>query len=339
MKSLEEPVKRAEAAHAVSSRRSPRLRQRVAWMYYVEEMTQSEIADALGIGRITVVRLLSEARALNEVRITLSREVAALSRLEIEMQKAFDLPEVVVAPLSGAAADPRPALAAAAGEYVSDMLRPDMKVGLGWGRTLSKSLSFIAERQVPGLSVVSLLGGITRARAANPSEFAWQFSRVFMAECYLLAAPAIVDSPATKQALIERCGLREVFDFAKTLDAVVVTVGSLAIDSTTDFHGIVSPQDREELRTLGAVGDILYNFFDVEGRLVDHPLNKRSMSVPIETLRMAKTRVLVCGGLDKPDAMIGAFQLLRPTVVVTDEISAEALLKRVVKPELVAPGR
>src|SRR5271163_4057622 len=56
MKSKENPVKRPEAAPAATSRRSPRLRQRVAWMYYVEEMTQSAIADALGIGRITVVR-------------------------------------------------------------------------------------------------------------------------------------------------------------------------------------------------------------------------------------------------------------------------------------------
>ena len=79
----------AQNAPVVASRRSPRLRQRVAWMYYVEEMTQSAIADALGIGRITVVRLLSEARAMNEVRISLSREVAALSRLEIGLQKAY----------------------------------------------------------------------------------------------------------------------------------------------------------------------------------------------------------------------------------------------------------
>ena len=76
-------------AGAAAGRRSPRLRQRVAWMYYVEEMTQSAIADALGIGRITVVRLLSEARAMNEVRISLSREVAELSRLEIGLQKSY----------------------------------------------------------------------------------------------------------------------------------------------------------------------------------------------------------------------------------------------------------
>ena len=31
-------------------------RMRIAWMYYVEGLTQNEIAERLGIGRVTVVR-------------------------------------------------------------------------------------------------------------------------------------------------------------------------------------------------------------------------------------------------------------------------------------------
>ena len=99
---------RGESAPAAGNRRSPRLRQRVAWMYYVEDMTQSAIAERSGIGRITVVRLLSEARAMNEVRISLSREVAELSRLEIELQKRYAIPEAIVAPRSSPEADPAP---------------------------------------------------------------------------------------------------------------------------------------------------------------------------------------------------------------------------------------
>ena len=59
-------------------KRSERLRQRAAWMYFVEEMTQSAIAEALGVGRVTVVRMLAEAKALGEVRIALSRGDAEL---------------------------------------------------------------------------------------------------------------------------------------------------------------------------------------------------------------------------------------------------------------------
>ncbi len=323
MKTFEDELEASSAGSA--GRRSPRLRQRVAWMYYIEEMTQSAIADALGIGRITVVRLLAEARSMHEVRITLSRDIADLSRLEIELQKRFGLPEAIVAPRSSPRADARSIVAAAAGPFISDILQPDMTIGLGWGRTLSRSLGFIRERQAPRLTVVSLLGGITRARAANPAEFAWEFSRVFMAECFLIAAPAIVDSAATKHALIEHCGLKEVFELSKRLDAVVVGVGSLS-RPTTEFYGVVPDRELDSLRAAGAVGEMLYNFFGADGRLVDHPLNERAMSIPISSVRQAPIRVLVAGGAEKAEAMIGAFQLLRPTVFITDELAAEALL-------------
>ncbi|MDE2017325.1 MAG: sugar-binding transcriptional regulator [Hyphomicrobiales bacterium] len=310
-----------------AGRRSPRLRQRVAWMYHVEDMTQGEIAEALGIGRVTVVRLLSEARAMNEVRVTLAREVAGLAKLEIGLQKRFGVKEAVVAPLSSPDADPLPAIAAAAGAYVPELLRPDMKIGVGWGGTLSRMLGFLAEKATPRLTVVSLLGGLTHVRHLNPAEVAWQFARAYMADCYLLPAPALVDGVETKRALVERCGLREVFDFAATLDAAVLSVGSIA-PGATNYNGVITEREERELRAAGAVGDVLYNFFDASGRLVDHPINRRTMSVPMDSLARAPLRVIVSGGAAKVEALAGAFKLLNPTAVVTDEATAAALLDR-----------
>ena len=73
-------------------KRSERLRQRAAWMYFVEEMTQSAIADALGVGRVTVVRMLAEAKALGEVRVALSRGDAELGGLEAGFANTSDCP-------------------------------------------------------------------------------------------------------------------------------------------------------------------------------------------------------------------------------------------------------
>ena len=308
-----------------NGRRSPRLRQRVAWMYYVEEMTQSAIADALGIGRITVVRLLAEARSMSEVRISLNREIADLAGLEIAAQKRLGVNEVVVAPLSQAGGDGRAVIAAAAGEYVARLLRPDMKIGLGWGETLSRMLTFLDEKTVPRLSVVSLLGGIMRARAANPAECAWQFSRVYMADCFMLAAPAIVDSRDTKRALIERCGLGEVYELARSLDAVVMGVGGANSFAAARSYGLVSEEEIGELKARGAIGNLLYNFFDANGCLVDHSVNARVMSIPVESLRKAPVRIIAAGGGDKVEAIAAACRLLQPTTLVTDEATAKAL--------------
>ncbi len=48
------------------------------------------------------------------------------------------------------------------GQYLSALLRPGMKVGVGWGKTLIAALAYIDEKPLPGLAVVSLLGGIAK---------------------------------------------------------------------------------------------------------------------------------------------------------------------------------
>ena len=56
---------RPQDAAVRGSGQADRLRIRAAWMYYMEQLTQNEIAERLGIGRVTVVRLLADARARN----------------------------------------------------------------------------------------------------------------------------------------------------------------------------------------------------------------------------------------------------------------------------------
>ena len=149
-----------------------------------------------------------------------------------------------------------------------------MKIGLGWGRTLNSSLEYLSERSLKGLSVVSLVGGVTHFVADNPAEFPSGFARAFNADCYLIPSPCLVDSPATKTALIERCGLKSVYDFAQALDAVVVSVGSLGPEASIARYAVIGEADRKTLGEYGAVGEMLCNVYDDQGRIVDHPLNQ-----------------------------------------------------------------
>ena len=70
---------------------------------------------------------------------------------------------------------------------------------------------------------------------------------------------------------------------------------------------------------------MLCNVFDREGKILDHPLNQRVMSVPLETVRAAPVRVLAAGGAHKLAAIAGAIKLLRPTTLVTDAATARRL--------------
>ncbi len=133
-------------------------------MYFIEQMTQNEIADVLGVGRITVVRMLAEARARNEVKIAIESELSEIVRLERALEQSFGLQQAIVAPLSRPEADPIPAISARTGAFLSEAMRPGMRVGVGWGRTLFSTLSFITPKSLSDFKVISLLGGVGVAR-------------------------------------------------------------------------------------------------------------------------------------------------------------------------------
>ena len=76
----------------------------------------------------------------------------------------------------------------------------------------------------------------------------------------------------------------------------------------------------------GAVGDILYNFIDKTGALVDHQVNSRSISVDLGRLRRTPERVLISGGREKIAALRAAIAVFSPTVFITDEVTAQLLL-------------
>lgn len=298
-------------------------------MYFVEQMTQNEIADVLGVGRVTIVRMLAEARSRNEVKISIESELSEIVRLERALEKTFGLQQALVAPLSAPDADPLPAISAKTGSFLSDTMKSGMRVGVGWGRTLFSSLPFISAKSLTDFKVISLLGGVGVVRRFNPAEFAWRFAQIFQGDGYLIPTPAVVDSVETKIALVERCGLQEVFEMANVLDAVLLSVGGIASATTFSRGGFLKEADREALLARGAVGDLLFHFFDRNGDLVDHPINGLVMSVDVDRLRKAPIRILTSGGEEKIEALLGAMTLVAPTILITDEESARRMLEAV----------
>lgn len=308
------------------SQDADRLRARAVWMYYVEGQTQSDIARALGINRVAIVRALADAKRRNEVRITISAPLAELAGLEQGLQKQYGIARVIIAPVSDPTMEPTRQIAAAAGRFIGEEMRADLTVGVGWGRTLHACLPFIAGRTLKDFRVVSLLGGIAAARRFNPAEFAWQFAELFQGEGFLVPAPALVDSPETKHALLERCGLAEIFALADRLDIALLSVGGIEAITTSYRTGHISEAERRSLVEAGAVGDLLYNFLDADGNTVDHQVNTRAISVELETLLKTPERVLISGGEEKVKVLKSAIARIRPTTFITDEITAHMML-------------
>jgi len=325
------PDDQIDAVNAIQERAAldphNQIRIRAAWLYYIEGLTQSDVAKRLGVNRIMITRLLSEARRRGEVMIRIESDLTPLVDLQGRLEDTYGLERAIVAPFLEADGDPTRVIAAAAGSYVSGLMKSNMTVGVGWGKTLHAMLPYVEGQSLEGVRIVSLLGGIAQARRFNPAEFAWQFAELFDAEGYLIPAPAIVDSPKTKFALLEHCGLEQIVSMADNCDIALLSCGGISSMTTSYRLGHVSEAERLSLIDAGAVGDILYNFLDKDGKLIDHPVNQRSISVSLERLARIDQKVLVSGGMEKVKMIRGTLKSLKPSVLITDEMTAKALVE------------
>ena len=301
-------------------------RLRAAWLYYNFGLTQQEVATRLGISRGTTIKLLDEAKARGEVQFWISEGERSCVELALRLEDALHLDEAIVVPAAGDVEHVAAAVGLALGKFLSEAVTDGMTIGVGWGRTLMASLASLRPDRREGVKVVSLVGGVVEARGRNPLEYTWRMASQFGSECYLFIAPAFVDSPTTKKSLIEKCGLAPLFDLAASLDLAVVGAGDVGAGASGLAAKMLSRGELDELVAMGCVADVLCNFLDAEGRSIDHPANRRVMSVRLDDLAKARHIVIAAGGAHRAVAIRAAIARLGCNTLVTDEAAARALI-------------
>ena len=302
------------------------LRLRAAWLYHAFGLTQSELAEQLGIGRSSVIRLLEEARQRGEVKVQIGEASGELIELSLTLERALGLAEAIVVPAPPGSGGTSAAIGLALGKFLSETIADDMTIGVGWGRTLSAALTSFNPPKRSGVRVMSLMGGAVEAQLASPFEFSWRLATALQAECFLFPAPLVVDSAETKRRLMEDCGLNRLTTLASALDLAVVSAGDISEQSGSLVRNLIGAEDAEDLLKRGCVADIMCNFIDSGGRLVDHPLNGRTMSVGTGPLKSARHIVLASGGRQRATAMLAVIRAIGCHTLVTDEHAARAIL-------------
>lgn len=307
------------------------LRLRAAWLYYNQGMTQKDVAEKLGISRSTVIRLLDEAMKRSEVQIWINEGIEDFVSLAGQLEAAYGLDEAVIIPSPSAeratAEGTAKAVGLALGQFLSATVPNDATIGVGWGRTMTASLSSFRPPRRENCKVVSLLGGIVAVHQTNPLDYTWRLASALGAECYMFLAPLLVDSVETKRALIEKCGLATLYNLAETLDLAIVSCGDIGPHSTSLSEGFISKETLRELVEAGCVCDTMFNFIDAEGRSVDHPINQHAMAIDLDTLRKAKHIVLASGGAHRAIAIRATIKRIGCNTLITDEAAARALME------------
>ena len=123
---------------------------RVTWYYYVGGLTQQEIADRLGLTRNRVNRIVGQARADGLVRIEVRLPLANCVALEERLKARYELDDVAVVPSTSDPAVQQQVIGEAAGIMLESLLRDEIGLGVGWGRTLRAAGRRLTARRLPG---------------------------------------------------------------------------------------------------------------------------------------------------------------------------------------------
>jgi DNA-binding transcriptional regulator LsrR (DeoR family) len=302
------------------------LQTRAAWYYYVGGLTQQEIADRLGLTRLRVNKIVGQARADGLVRIEIQMPFASCVALEERLKTRFDLDAVSVVPTVPDSDTQQQVIGEAASRMLEPLLSDGIGLGVGWGRTLREAARRMRAFRHPSSWVTSLMGGLTRGSGTNTFEVVTEFARLLGAECYYVAAPIYCPSPESRSTLLTHYGLAEVMRRAREGNIALLACGDLSNRSLLASAHIVT-ENLDDLRTAGAVGDILVTFLDDYGRPVNHPLNQRVMALSPQELKAYPVSILASGGLGKLQVIRGILNARYIRRLVTDEAVAEALLQ------------
>jgi len=298
---------------------------KIAYYYYKQELTQSEIASRLSMSRQRVNRLLKKSKELGIVDINIKGYEEYLINLESEIEKKFGLKRVMVAQKLEDE-DLFLSLGRAGVEVITDLLEDDLIIGIAWGRTIYNTLHFFPNlrgkyKNIRALQLVGSMNNLGDTRLTN--DITKNFSEKIDAKAYYMFAPTFVSSEATKKTLLQEEGLKSLFKLFDYCDISIVSVGVASSELSFFEEDILKNYNYDELKKSGAVGCICMNYFDKDGNTVDTELTRRAMAVDAVSLKKCKNVVCITGGKEKHEAILAALKGNFIDTLITDKDTAD----------------
>ena len=307
-----------------------RLLYRIAQSYYLDGLTQSQIAKRFGLSRPKVSRLLQKGRENGIINITLTPPPDGTADLERELEQKYCLEEAVIAPVS----DPQDhsavvhELGPVAAECLLRCISGSEIIATAWGTSILAMVDALPLRSWPDVTVVQMLGGLGPVDAVDHSaELTHRIAQKLGAKLRLLSAPGIVATREIATALRADPQISRVLEVAGQADIALVGLGVPTPDSLLLRTGtILNNKDLALLQDAKAVGDIALRYLDSNGTPLELEINERLIGLTIEQIREIPRVIGIAGGALKVDIIRAALRGKILDVLVTDVETAQRLL-------------
>ena len=274
---------------------------RVAWMYYYGDMKQQEIADTLGISRVTVNRLLKQAQKKGIVEIRINSKFLKMFDFEDEIKSKSNLQHVVVVPDTYNIED---SLCRGTAHLFNDILDSRGKLGIGLSGTLKCFHKYINEEKVHFDSIVSICGASYPDLSMTPLNVGFTLADALNISYYTIWAPVLVSEKNDSVIIKKDKYISKVLKMAQDVDIAIVGIGDVSSSKLTEI-GYISDTELDTVKKNGAVGEIIGHYYDIDGKIVPSTISERLISVDFP---MKCPVIGVAGGKNKLLPILGAIK-------------------------------
>jgi DNA-binding transcriptional regulator LsrR (DeoR family) len=211
------------------------------------------------------------------------------------------------------------------------VLRPREVIGVDAGNATLRS---VVEQMRPvwkvaDCQVVQALGGT----AGDPSAegradyLMSRLATLVQGEAHFLPTPARV-AEGTAEVLVQDPHVRETMAWFERITLALVGVNTAEPSSWSGGGSVLSSTNAVQSREAQeAVGNVCLRFYDVHGQEVKEPGDVRVFGLKATRLKGIHRVVGIAGGKSKRQALLGAVRGRWINVLITDQFSAEALLR------------
>ncbi|MFV1852837.1 MAG: sugar-binding transcriptional regulator [Porticoccaceae bacterium] len=300
---------------------------RAGWLYYCAGNTQDEIATKLGVSRPTAQRLVSAAVSEGLVKVRLDHPIAHCMELGKAISEKYGLVNCDVVPTDPSAPEAMFGMAQAAATYLERALQsPDPQIiALGTGRAMRAMVDEVGRIDGRHHKIVSLVGNIAHDGAASFYDAVTDLADRTRAPHYPLPIPVIIEDPEMRAHMQSQPPMDNILKLAREADVRFIGVGHLGDDAPLHIDGFISKDELTSLRDSGGIGEVISWSFNEDGQILDHPVNHCVTSAP--AVQPATNTIAVAKGAKKVAAIRGAMRGELITTLITDEATAEALLR------------
>lgn len=297
----------------------------VARRYYMDDRKQSDIARELGVSRPLISRMLSEARELGIVEITIHEPGARESRLLERLRLQSSIRGGILVE-EGANDDGTNRLLS---QGAVELLRRlgVRRLGVGWGYLIGQLVSWLEENPQPNSTVTDicpLVGNASiPARNYQSNENVRLMAQQMGAAPHFLYLPALPDSLEEKQVLCSTEVYRQIHQQWEELDTALVNIGDYP--SSPDFASLVRYGSLLQQRR--ACGRMLIYYFNEDGFIIQSEQDF-AIQIPIDILKRCPNIIGVCSANTSAKALRGALRSGFFTHIVARAELAKAMLEQ-----------